>query len=149
MTDDDVFSFITVSKNSFVPIDIKKIKDDKYEHSLFTTVDEDSEVESDSVNSDKKTAIRKFKIEQKKIVDSLIKKYNLEESDVREKKFSFKEYYDTHPEFRERHLAKLRKRSKCECGTYVQKSHLLRHKKTMKHMSGVINSVINKKNNTD
>ena len=71
------------SLNSFVPIDIKKVKDDKsdsdnYEHSLFTTVDENSEVESElslslSDNSDKKTAIRKFKIEQKKIVDNLIK----------------------------------------------------------------------------
>ncbi len=52
---------------------------------------------------------------------------------VIKKKQTFKEYYDSSPEFREKHLSKLRERITCECGTSVARSNLYRHNKTNLH----------------
>ncbi len=53
---------------------------------------------------------------------------------VIKKKQTFKEYYDSNPEFREKHLNKLRERIICECGKSVARSNLSRHKKTTLHI---------------
>jgi hypothetical protein len=50
-----------------------------------------------------------------------------------QKKFNFKQYYDTHPEFKQKHLAKMAEDVTCTCGKVVQKGYLTRHMKGKMH----------------
>jgi len=66
-----------------------------------------------------------------------------EEQDVEEnqdfsskdkKKQSFKEYYDSKPEFRKKHREQLREKIVCECGSTVSKGNIYNHRKSNKHV---------------
>ena len=51
------------------------------------------------------------------------------------KKFNFKEYYDSNPDFRTRHKAKQLTKVLCTCGRAVNRCSLCRHKKSKIHMT--------------
>jgi hypothetical protein len=50
----------------------------------------------------------------------------------KKKRFNFKEYYATNPEFRQRHLEKKQK-VRCDCGRFNNKYSLTKHKRTKGH----------------
>lgn len=53
----------------------------------------------------------------------------------KEKKiFNFKTYYDNNPEFKAKHLAKMREKVVCECGRTVNKSHHCKHLRSDIHI---------------
>lgn len=54
------------------------------------------------------------------------------------KSFSFKQYYYANPEFREKHLARLREHVTCECGCIVSRSNFSKHKKNKKHFRKMV-----------
>ena len=50
------------------------------------------------------------------------------------KKFNFKEYYNTHPEFRQRHLDKCMEKIRCtECGRCYNRCYKAKHLRTKIH----------------
>lgn len=50
------------------------------------------------------------------------------------KKFSFKEYYDSNPEFRKRHLAKCLTKERCkQCGRWYNHVYRAKHKRSAIH----------------
>jgi hypothetical protein len=51
----------------------------------------------------------------------------------KKKRFNFKEYYANNPEFRERHLQKMKEKVRCDCGLFVGKYQLTKHKRTKGH----------------
>jgi hypothetical protein len=51
----------------------------------------------------------------------------------KKKKFVFKEYYATNPEFRQRHLEKMKEKARCDCGRFINKYSLVQHKRTKGH----------------
>jgi len=55
------------------------------------------------------------------------------ESEKKAKKFNFKEYYETHPEFKERMKARANEKVMCECGRVVNRSSLATHRKSTSH----------------
>ncbi len=62
---------------------------------------------------------------------------NIEE--IKPKKFNFKEYYDSNPEFRKRHLEKCLTKVVCECGRVTNRCSLSRHKKSKIHLKQMEN----------
>lgn len=60
---------------------------------------------------------------------------------------SFKDYYNSNPEFRKRHIKKMQEKVKCECGMTMQKSNTSRHRKGQKHilLMEVIRKYLNSK----
>lgn len=69
---------------------------------------------------------------------------------VTKKKFNFKDYYQTHPEFRERHLMKLKEKVACACGRNVAKCGLARHYRTKAHLNTITKKdEVEKKNNNE
>lgn len=53
---------------------------------------------------------------------------------VKKPKQTFKEYYDQNPEFRERHIQKLKAKVTCECGFVTSKGNLKRHMQSGNHL---------------
>lgn len=53
------------------------------------------------------------------------------------KKFSFKEFLDTHPEYKAKHYARLKERVTCSCGKEVSRGFLPKHKKTKYHLENM------------
>lgn len=49
------------------------------------------------------------------------------------KKKTFSEYY-ADPEFKRKHLERLRELVDCECGAHVTRSNMSRHKKSPRHL---------------
>lgn len=60
-----------------------------------------------------------------------------DESGSTKKKFNFKEYYNSNPKFRKRHLAKMNEKIACNCGRLVARCGLARHKRTKSHASAL------------
>jgi hypothetical protein len=58
---------------------------------------------------------------------------NVPDNTVKIPKKTFKYYYDNFPEFRERHMQKLKEKITCECSCEVSRCNMLRHMKTKKH----------------
>jgi hypothetical protein len=54
------------------------------------------------------------------------------------KKFNFKEYYASHPEFQKRHKEKLAEEVTCTCGKVVQKGYLSKHMKSKMHEKNLV-----------
>ena len=52
--------------------------------------------------------------------------------------FCFKKYYYDNPEFRERHLAKMREKIICECGCIVSRSNFSKHQDNKKHFRKMV-----------
>lgn len=50
---------------------------------------------------------------------------------------TFKQLYDSNPEFRKRHLEKMKQEAQCECGVSLKRSHLGRHRKSKKHLKAI------------
>ena len=57
----------------------------------------------------------------------------MEKEDIVIKKFNFKNYYDSNPEFKERHLAKCLTKVTCECGRVINKVYEASHKRSKIH----------------
>ena len=49
------------------------------------------------------------------------------------KKFSFKTYIDTHPEYKARHYANMLEKVQCHCGKMVCRNYLKKHMETKLH----------------
>lgn len=47
---------------------------------------------------------------------------------------TFTDYYNNDPEFRRKHLEKLKEKVECECGFVTARSNLSRHKKSHLHI---------------
>lgn len=58
----------------------------------------------------------------------------MEIQNIEPKKFVFKKYYESNPEFRERHIANMLERIDCPCGAKVMRSNITRHLKTNLHL---------------
>lgn len=54
-------------------------------------------------------------------------------------KSTFKQYYDSNPEFRKRHLEKLKKIVICECGFETSICNLKRHQQSRNHEKRLFN----------
>lgn len=52
--------------------------------------------------------------------------------------FCFKNYYYDNPDFRERHLAKMREKITCECGCLVSRSNFSKHQNNKKHFRRMV-----------
>jgi hypothetical protein len=50
-----------------------------------------------------------------------------------EKKFNFSEYYNSNPEFRERHKKYMSEKKPCSCGFVTARSNMSKHKKSSNH----------------
>jgi hypothetical protein len=48
---------------------------------------------------------------------------------------TFKDYYDSDPEFRKKHLERSNEKVICECGFVSARSNLARHKKSHLHIN--------------
>ena len=85
-------------------------------------------------------------IEPSKTQDDIIKTQgDILENASNKKKSSFKEYYKTHDEFRQKHLEKSRERIMCDgCGKSVPRSNMSAHKKTKKHLNVINKDIIEK-----
>ena len=58
----------------------------------------------------------------------------------KKKKFCFKEYYNSNPEFKKRHLAKLAEKVLCSCGKTCSKGRYAKHLMTTLHLNAVKSS---------
>lgn len=58
----------------------------------------------------------------------------MENQNIEPKNFTFKKYYESNPEFRERHIANMIEYIDCPCGTKVMRSNITRHLKTKIHI---------------
>lgn len=56
----------------------------------------------------------------------------------------FMDYYNNDPEYRERHLQKLKEKIECDCGEMVSRASMARHRRTTKHQNK-INDITNDK----
>jgi DNA topoisomerase IB len=59
----------------------------------------------------------------------------MSDSEIKQKKIMnrFKEYYDTHEEFRKSHNKKMCEKIQCECGFETARANLSRHRKSHIH----------------
>ena len=54
---------------------------------------------------------------------------------------TFKEYYDSNPEFRQRHLEKLKEGKECECGCIITRGNFSKHLKSKKHIKKMVKKI--------
>jgi hypothetical protein len=50
---------------------------------------------------------------------------------------TFKEYYNSNPEFKKRHLEKMKTKLTCECGRVVNKAHMCKHLRSSVHIKSL------------
>lgn len=63
---------------------------------------------------------------------------NNEQPKINEKKkFSFKEYMNTHPESKKRHCEYVATKIECDCGRTVSRGNMSKHKLTTIHLKGI------------
>jgi len=60
---------------------------------------------------------------------------------VKDELLYFKKYYYDHPEFREKHLARMKEKISCECGCVVSRSNLSKHQKSKKHFRKMVEKI--------
>ena len=58
----------------------------------------------------------------------------MENENMEPKKFVFKQYYDSNPEFKAKHIANMIERIDCPCGAKVMRSNITRHMKSKLHV---------------
>lgn len=66
---------------------------------------------------------------------------------ITKKGWSFKEKYDTDPDFKKKHIKYCVEKLKCECGCMVMRSNLSTHRKSKKHLHIV--SMLQKNDESD
>lgn len=67
---------------------------------------------------------------------------NKEKNDIKEKeekkpKFNFKNYIDSNPAFKKRHMDYVGTKVECSCGRHVTRGNLSKHKTTSIHKNGL------------